>query len=225
MEVKGELVDAQFEMVQYEDIQVPPANNSLAELAVKISKVVFVLSTEVTYVGTTAGWTRLGGGGILGDIKTSDLKPSQFLIEAGPTWVLADGRSTIGSDYTALTGRNNIPDHRALTLRGLNEDEDTLGLPRTDGLADPDGQKAVGSSHNFKTSANGLSNAGAGNHTHALNTVGFNNPQGVQIQAQFNYTSVQGSTSPAGAHNHAISGANETVSSHGSVYIYIKINR
>jgi len=223
MEVKGELVDAQFEMVQYEDIQVPPANNSLAELAVKISKVVFVLSTEVTYVGTTAGWTRLGGGGILGDIKTSDLKPSQFLIEAGPTWVLADGRSTIGSDYTALTGRSNIPDHRALILRGLNEDEDNLGLPRTDGLADPDGQKTVGSSYNFKTSVSGISLAADGGHSHSLPVQAGGAAQ--PVITGFSNSAQAGSTGAAGAHNHAISGANETVPNHGSVYIYIKINR
>lgn len=218
MEVKSELVDAQFEMVIDEA--------ALAVLPVKISKVVFVLSSEITYVGTTAGWVRLGGGGFLGQVVSSDLKPSQFISEAGPTWILADGRDITGSDLHTLTTRSTAPDHRALVLRGINEDEDNLGTPRVDGLADPDGQKAVGSSHSNKTAVNSLVVNG-GSHTHSVTyaTAGGGGNALPRVTDFQNAVTDSRNTNADGGHTHAVSGDNETVSNHGSVYFYIKINR
>lgn len=227
MEVKSELVDAQFEMIIDEA--------ALAALTVKISKVVFVLSSQVTYVGTTAGWTRLGGGGILGQTLSSELKPSEFAVEAGATWILADGRDITGSDLHSTTGRTSAPDHRGLVLRGINEDEDNLGSPRVDGLADPDGQKAVGSSHASKTAVNGLSAASNGSHQH--NAIVENQGSGGSNYSSISATGWKNAISQdppfsrppvgesAGSHTHTLSGDNETVSAHGSTYIYVKINR
>jgi hypothetical protein len=56
----------------------------------------------------------------VGEIKTSLLGPSEFTDRYGRAWVLMDGRSIVGSDYSALTGATQLPDARGKFLRMLN---------------------------------------------------------------------------------------------------------
>lgn len=48
----------------------------------------------------------------IGDIKFSFLTESQFQAEFDTTWILADGRSVVGSDYATLSGNTTAPDMR-----------------------------------------------------------------------------------------------------------------
>lgn len=54
-----------------------------------------------------------------------------------PTWVLADGRSVVGSAFQTLTGLTNVPDLRGIMLRGLNYGGSAAGV-RNDGNQNPD---------------------------------------------------------------------------------------
>lgn len=58
--------------------------------------------------------TQVGG---LGELKFSILDEVQFQQQQGPGWVLADGRSIVGSQLHALTGYTVIPDHRGRFIR------------------------------------------------------------------------------------------------------------
>lgn len=69
-----------------------------------------------------------GIGGIIGEIKQSILTEGQMNVITSD-WVLADGRSVVGSSYSTLTGNNTIPDLRGQFLRGLDPS----------GTVDPDG--------------------------------------------------------------------------------------
>jgi len=53
----------------------------------------------------------------LGDYRWSDLTLAQFQALNGTGWVLADGGSSIGSDYHAFTGKVTVPDVRGTSLR------------------------------------------------------------------------------------------------------------
>lgn len=75
----------------------------------------------------------------VGTVVSSLLTEAVFLSESGfSQWVIADGRDVSGSDYSALTGELNVPDMRGMFIRGTNN-------ARTDGLEDPDGERALGS--------------------------------------------------------------------------------
>lgn len=211
MEVKSELVDAQFEMIIDEA--------ALAALTVKISKVVFVLSSQITYIGTTAGWVRLGGGGALGDVKHSALDPADFATENGATWIIADGRDVTGSDYHSLTALTTVPDYRGVFLRGKNES-------RADGFADPAGEKVVGTDYADTTAVNGVAVTGVGDHSHSMPFgAPKSSPQGMNNSSSGPSNNQGTVTGNAGAHTHALTGDVETSPNHGITYIYIKINR
>ncbi len=66
----------------------------------------------------------------VGTIITSMLTPVQMYATAGDRYALADG-SAATAEYTAATGKANLPDLRGMFLRGLNES-------RNDGYQDPD---------------------------------------------------------------------------------------
>jgi hypothetical protein len=74
--------------------------------------------------------------GSVGDIIQSMLTEEQFIEENGAGWVLADGRSVVGSKYATLIGAS-IPDLRGQFLRGKNNG-------RSDGQQNPDGDLALG---------------------------------------------------------------------------------
>ena len=73
----------------------------------------------------------------VGSVIHSMLTEAQFQAEHGSDWVLADGRSVVGSKYETITGEANIPDMRGQFLRGKNNG-------RNDGNEDPAGERAVG---------------------------------------------------------------------------------
>lgn len=79
--------------------------------------------------------------GRVGDIIQSMLTEEQFIAENGAGWVLADGRSVVGSKYATLIGAS-IPDMRGQFLRGKNNG-------RNDGNENPDGEVNPGT---FQTS-------------------------------------------------------------------------
>jgi hypothetical protein len=57
----------------------------------------------------------------VGDIVSSMLADNEFQTQRVSTeWVLADGRSVVGSLYAKVTGNTNIPDLRGVFLRGKN---------------------------------------------------------------------------------------------------------
>jgi hypothetical protein len=57
----------------------------------------------------------------VGDVVSSMLTDDQFQAQRVSTeWVLADGRSVVGSLYAKVTGNTNIPDLRGVFLRGKN---------------------------------------------------------------------------------------------------------
>ena len=57
---------------------------------------------------------------LVGDIKTSLLDPESFTEKYGDVWVLMDGRSTSGSEFSNITGMANVPDARGKFLRMIN---------------------------------------------------------------------------------------------------------
>lgn len=73
----------------------------------------------------------------VGSYCFSALTEAQFQAEAGPEWVLCDGRSAAGSRYNAITGASNIPDGRSMQLKAKMNG-------RADAFADPDGETALG---------------------------------------------------------------------------------
>ena len=226
MEIKSQLIDAQFEMVLNEASL--PANG-------KPGRVMFVIDIATVVVDDGTIWKRLSGGS-LGDVRQSTLKPQEFYAENGNTWVLADGRSAVGSDWFNLTLKTNVPDYRGVFLRSINDDPDpTPGKepPRADGLENPDGQKDVDQYTDDKTNENGLSIASVGDHNHNLGIIdeyAEQNGSGRYTNRINNTTGdplLSGTqTGNAGGHTHSwLTSDNETAPKHGHVYTYIKINR
>lgn len=222
MEIKSQLIDAQIELVLNEASL--PANG-------KPGRFMFILDTGTLVVDDGIIWKRQGAGA-LGDVKQSSLKPQEFYAENGNTWVLADGRSVIGSDWSDLTLKTNVPDYRGLFLRSINDDPDpTPGKepPRADGLENPDGQKDVDEYTDEKTAVNNLSIGGAGAHNHNTRAYGV----GTGIFQHTTVTTIETGgfannqfNEGVGNHTHSITSSdNETAPKHGHVYTYIKINR
>ena len=73
----------------------------------------------------------------VGTIIHSMLTLAQFQSIYGTNWVLADGSATTNSMYSLITGNNNVPDMRGMTLRGKNNG-------RADGNQNPDGDSQLG---------------------------------------------------------------------------------
>lgn len=83
----------------------------------------------------------------------------QFQQEVGSTdWVLLDGRSCVGTRFHAITGMENLPDHRGAYGRGKNNG-------RNDGKQDPAGELELGSWHGDDFRAH---NHGGGVHNHRI---------------------------------------------------------
>lgn len=64
----------------------------------------------------------------VGDVKTSCLTETQFQTLHGAAWVLADGRSVVGTAYAALTELTSVPDLRGKFVRGSNGSNPLLGV-------------------------------------------------------------------------------------------------
>lgn len=52
---------------------------------------------------------------IIGEIKFASLTLAQFQMIAGPTWIEANGQSSVGTAYAIKTGNLNVP---TVTLAG-----------------------------------------------------------------------------------------------------------
>lgn len=93
----------------------------------------------------------------VGSYITADITEAQMQTQMGTGFVLADGRSAVGSAYETLTGKTNIPDTRGLVLRGKNEG-------RADGKENPDGEIALGvyQADELAAHTHSVSNAGGG---------------------------------------------------------------
>lgn len=146
MIVKGQLQDAQLEL-----------SANIAGETPKLGRVVLDPVTLKAYVGDGTAWKRLGSESQLGDIRASMLEEADFQTENGAEWILADGRDVSGSDYAILKQVTNVPDLRAVYLRGK---DNARGLH-------PDGEQALGSyqadqfaSHSHSTGASNGGNWG-----------------------------------------------------------------
>jgi hypothetical protein len=140
--------------------------------------------------------------GFIGQMLESMLSEAQMQALYGTGWILADGRSVVGSTYESITGFTNAPDARSMILRGKN-------YSRADAFADPDGDKAVGTQTQDKFES----------HTH---TTTFRPVQGLNNGGN-NLRSTEeqnvGSDAPTAA-----SGGNETAPKTLTVNIFIKID-
>lgn len=103
----------------------------------------------------------------VGSIIESMLTEIQFQTQIGnlsppDLWVLADGRSVVGSTYATITGNTNIPDLRGVITRGKNNG-------RSDGNQNPDGDLALGTYTADKFASHTHSDSG---HTHGVTDPG-----------------------------------------------------
>lgn len=199
MDVKGELIDAQLQMVE-------TADEVNADKI--LSKTYFNTETQEILVGTGSDFARFKSNSqhMVGDVKVSMLSEAQFLVANGGdvTWVLADGRDldnfpeTANSKYKDITGSSVIPDLRGMFLRGKNNG-------RADGNENPDGDLNLGTyqADEFKS------------HTHSYDRA--NNFSGLLVGSSPAGFIVQGTTTGA-------SGGNETRAKNVTVNYYIKIN-
>lgn len=170
----------------------------------------------------------------IGMIVHSRLTEAQFQEINGTSWILMDGRNIAGSALATLTGVTNIEDARGLVLRGKNNG-------RVDGNQNPDGDLAIGTFQNFKTSGSGLSGTAVsnGNHAHGSgigSDASHGDPYGYLPGAPtgtFRYSGVTSGAKPmpytqtTGAHTHSVSlsgGGNETAMRNLTINTFIKIN-
>ena len=75
--------------------------------------------------------------GFIGQMLQSMLTEAQMQSLYGTGWILADGRSVVGSTYASVTGASVVPDARGVFLRGKNNG-------RSDGKENPGGDFALG---------------------------------------------------------------------------------
>ena len=123
MEVKGQLIEAQAEVV---------SDNSKS----KVGQLSYDKTRNQPVFGNgTEG--RYFQDGFLGEVKQAFITEAQVQAEWGSGWILCDGRSVVGSDYQAEYGESNVPDLRGVFFRGKNNG-------RSDGNENPAGDQALG---------------------------------------------------------------------------------
>lgn len=134
----------------------------------------------------------------IGSYKYADLTEGQFQAQMGTGWVLADGRSVVGSSYESITSNSNIPDARATYLRMK---DNGAGL-------DPNGDPALGSFQDDELES----------HNHGINTFSAAGATSVP--------SGDGSGSDRGIDSTSIqtTGGNETRPKTTITNIFIRIN-
>jgi hypothetical protein len=162
----------------------------------------------------------------IGSIIASMLTEVQFQAQnGGPSpsrWILADGRSVVGSRYASLTGNSNVPDLRGVLLRGKNNG-------RSGATGNPDGDLTLGTyqADQFGSHNHGFSDPG---HAHALTQS--------QIFRQDNYSGgdelgawdITGSSFSQGVASNttgisfSANGGNETRGRNVTVNYFIRIN-
>lgn len=136
----------------------------------------------------------------VGTIIESMLTEAQFQAQIGnpspAIWVLADGRSAVGTSYQSITGFTTIPDLRGIFTRGKNNG-------RSDGKQNPDGDLALGTYSDDKFES----------HTHSAYTSIV--AQGPTAATTFSYL-FPGNT--------GATGGNETAPKNVTINFFIRIN-
>ncbi|MBY3179324.1 hypothetical protein HFO27_32805 [Rhizobium leguminosarum] len=160
----------------------------------------------------------------IGTVIASVLPPVEFAkaggeVEGAPldkrTWILADGRSVIGTKYAKLTGDQPIPNFQGMFLRGIDVSTSRKpGSVEGHATALPVASRFVG-----QTSV-------AGDHVHS-GGAGFGNDR--YEAGGDDYRAVGATqTGAAGSHHHVVEitggGDSETRPKNVAVYYYIKIN-
>jgi hypothetical protein len=142
--------------------------------------------------------------GFIGQMLDSMLSEAQMQSLYGSGWILADGRSVIGSTYHSVTGSTTAPDARGLIKRARN-------YTRADAFADPDGDKAAGTQTQDKFKS----------HTHTLSQ----NPiQTLANGTPGNFSHIVGGTEGYNTVTNSNTGGNETAPKSLTVNTFLKIN-
>lgn len=135
----------------------------------------------------------------VGSVRHSMLTEIQFQAANGSGWILADGRSIVGSAYAALTGFTNAPDARAVAIRGKDNGR---GL-------NPDGDLPLGTYQGDVFL----------NHVHFVTTYG--NVPAVTNNPASSGAGAGGTATSSGAN---VGGGNETRMKNVTMNVFIKIN-
>jgi len=88
--------------VQVPVIQTPDQNVTL--LQQNSNKVLRNLNNQINDLQVLVNETE-----IIGEIKIASLTLAQFQSVAGTGWILANGQSSVGTQYAKLTGNNTVP--------------------------------------------------------------------------------------------------------------------
>lgn len=136
----------------------------------------------------------------VGTILESMLTEAQFQTQLGnpspATWVLADGRSAVGTTYQSITGFSTVPDLRGIFTRGKNNG-------RSDGNQNPDGDLPLGTYTADKFASH--------SHTGAAAPAANGPPAATTLNYFGNTTS-------------GVTGGNETAPKNVTVNCFIRIN-
>lgn len=131
-------------------------------------------------------------------------------------WILADGRSVVGSRYETLTGLSTVPDLRGVIIRGKN-------YARSGATGNPDGNLAVGTytADKFGSHDHGFNDPG---HSHTYNNggarAGFNIANGSNIAVN----SLELTTPNVSNINFTANGGNETAPRTVTMNAFIRVN-
>jgi hypothetical protein len=201
-DIAGSTVPVQQESVQFNN---PVSESSLSSIGAIANYLLNILAP----VGTIwASCLYDNGDGTY----TQNSFQAQIDFPTPATWVLADGRCVIGSEFQALTGLTNVPDLRGITVRGSNYGGSLAGT-RTDGFENPDGTLPIGQftasrfqSHTHPILLTNLSPAYGGGGIGSANTGSNPVPSGsLPIEASYE-------------------GGNDTAPSNVTVNYFIRIN-
>jgi len=202
MKVIGQLEDAQLEHV-----------SAIASETPKLARIVLDTSTFKVYIGNGFVWKSIASETALGDIRSSILTETQFQIENGSEWIIADGRDITGSDLAILLTETFAPDLRGVFLRGKDNGR---GI-------NPDGDLPLGQFTSDKYELH--------NHLYNDSTVDISaTVGGAQQNARCNRTSNSGEpfiyTTDVDTTRTSIgAGSTETAPKSVTVNYFIKINR
>lgn len=88
-------------------VQVPviqSQDGNLTQIQQHANKVFRNLNNQIVMLQSDVNQTM-----IIGEIKTASLTLAQFQSVAGDGWILANGQSSVGTQYETLTGNKTVP--------------------------------------------------------------------------------------------------------------------
>lgn len=94
-------------------VQIPVIQHTdpnVVQLQQNANKVLRNLNNQIVSIQTSISQLE-----ILGEIKLASLTLAQFQTIAGDTWILANGQSSVGTDYETLTSNKTVP---TITITG-----------------------------------------------------------------------------------------------------------